>query len=53
MAKSRILNNAKEKIRYFNKIGIHYEAVYHYVIRRRDETKELYVPNNVIKESEI
>ena len=42
MTKSRILNNAKEKIRYFNKIGIHYEAVYHYVIRRRAETKKLY-----------
>ena len=42
MVKNRILSNAREKIRYFNKIGIHYEAVYHYVIRRRCVTKKLY-----------
>lgn len=37
-----ILDNAKKKINYFNKIGIHYEAVYHYIIRRRKETKGIF-----------
>jgi hypothetical protein len=37
-----ILQNAERKIEHFNKIGIHYEAVYHYVIRRRETTKEIY-----------
>jgi hypothetical protein len=34
-----ILKNARKKISKFNKIGLHYEAVYHYVIRKRKETK--------------
>ena len=40
-----ILSNVKEvrkKIEFFNRIGIHYEAVYHYVIRRREQTVEIY-----------
>ena len=37
-----ILNQAEEKIKHFNKIGIHYEAVYHYVIRKREETKYIF-----------
>jgi hypothetical protein len=36
--KNAILKNAAKKIGYFNKIGVHYEAVYHYVIRRREKT---------------
>lgn len=37
-----ILDNAAEKIQHFNRIAIHYEAVYHYVIRRRVDTKDLF-----------
>ena len=37
-----ILDRAEEKIGYFNKIGIHYEAVYHYVIRKRQQTRPIY-----------
>jgi hypothetical protein len=37
-----ILDDSEKKISYFNKIGIHYEAVYHYVIRRRKETSVIY-----------
>lgn len=40
--KNTILNNANKKITYFNRIGIHYEVVYHYVIRRREETDKIY-----------
>lgn len=35
-----ILDQAHEKIKYFNSIGIHYEAVYHYIMNRRHEVKE-------------
>ena len=37
-SKLNILNNAEEKIALFNRIGVHYEAVYHYIVRRRAET---------------
>jgi len=43
--KRAILYNADKKIKYFNRIGIHYEAVYHYVIRRRKETEQIYDKN--------
>ena len=43
--KKAILDNAREKIKHFNRIGIHYEVVYHYVIRRRKETDEIYDKN--------
>ncbi len=42
-----ILNQAKEKISYFNAIGIHYEAVYHYVINRRNKTDEIYTDDYI------
>jgi len=37
-----IVVDAKKKIEFFNRIGIHYEAVYHYVIRRRELTRGIY-----------
>ena len=40
--KKAILYNADKKIKHFNRIGIHYEAVYHYVISKRKETDEIY-----------
>lgn len=40
-----ILDNAAEKVDAFNSTGIHYEAVYHYVIRRRQELNKLLHPN--------
>jgi hypothetical protein len=40
--KLAILKNAKKKISYFNRIGIHYEAVYHFIIRKREQISELW-----------
>jgi len=37
-----ILKNASEKVERFNRIGVHYEAVYHHVIRRRLAISEIY-----------
>ena len=37
-----ILDQAEIKIAHFNAIGVHYEAVYHYVINRRNETHGIY-----------
>jgi hypothetical protein len=37
-----ILDDAESKIDRFNKRGIHYEAVYHYIMRRRRETVDIY-----------
>ena len=37
-----ILDNANEKIKYFNRTGIHYEVIYHYVIRKRGKTEQIY-----------
>lgn len=40
-----ILTNIMEvrkKVDYFNRIGIHYEAVYHYVVRIRELTASIY-----------
>ena len=40
-----ILTNIMEvrkKVDFFNRIGIHYEAVYHYVVRIRELTAEIY-----------
>jgi hypothetical protein len=39
-----ILDNAEQKIQYFNKIGVHYEAVYYYLIRNRYKTPALFTP---------
>jgi len=43
--KKAILDNVDKKIKHFNRIGIHYEAVYHYIIRKRKETDEIYDKN--------
>ena len=40
-----ILDQAIEKIRHFNSIGIHYEAVYHHVMAKRQEIKEIFNPD--------
>jgi len=37
-----ILTDVKDKVSFFNQIGIHYEAVYHYVIRRRQQEEKIY-----------
>ncbi len=37
-----ILKHAKRKLNYFNKTVIHAEAVYHYIIRRRMEIRDIY-----------
>lgn len=39
-----ILDDADKKIRYFNRIGIHYEAVYHHLIRNRYLTPVIFSP---------
>ena len=37
-----ILDTARKKINKFNSIGIHYEAMYHYMLRRRTNTADIY-----------
>ena len=39
-----ILDNAGRKITYFNKIGMHYDAVYNYLIRNRYRTDAIISP---------
>lgn len=40
--KLAILKDASDKVTRFNKIGVHYEAVYHHVIRKRMAISEIY-----------
>lgn len=37
-----ILKDAAKKVAYFNRTGVHYEVVYHFVVRKRAETPEIW-----------
>jgi hypothetical protein len=39
-----ILDDAEKKIQYFNRIGIHYESVYHYLIRNSSNSFQIFSP---------